>query len=45
MLGVKDARWVRKQYIAPILGTLLEMTIPEKPRSQHQKYRTIQPEQ
>ena len=45
MLGVKDARWVRKQYIVPILGSLLEMTIPEKPRSRNQKYRTVQPSQ
>ena len=41
MLGVKDKKWVRKRYIAPFLGTKLQMTIPDKPNSQNQKYKTI----
>ena len=42
MLGIKDKKWVRRQYIAPLVGKSLEMTMPEKPHSRHQKYRTIQ---
>lgn len=38
MLGVNDRRWVRKKYIAPYIGTKLQMTIPDKPNSQYQKY-------
>lgn len=38
MLGVNDRRWVRKKYIAPYIGTKLQMTIPDKPNSQNQKY-------
>ena len=38
MLGVNDRRWVRKKYIAPFIGTKLQMTIPDKPNSQNQKY-------
>lgn len=41
MLGVNDRRWVRKKYIAPFIGTRLQMTIPDKPNSQNQKYKTI----
>lgn len=41
MLGVNDKRWVRKKYIVPFLGTKLQMTIPDKPNSQFQKYKTI----
>ena len=41
MLGVNDRRWVRKKYVAPYLGTRLQMTIPDKPNSQNQKYKTI----
>lgn len=41
MLGVNDRRWVRKKYIAPYIGTKLQMTIPDKPNSQHQKYVSI----
>ncbi len=41
MLGVNDRRWVRKKYIAPFIGTKLQMTIPDKPNSQNQKYITI----
>ena len=42
MLGVNDRRWVRKKYIAPFIGTRLQMTIPDKPNSQNQKYKTIE---
>ena len=41
MLGVNDRRWVRKKYIAPYIGTKLQMTIPDKPNSQNQKYVSI----
>ena len=43
MLGVNDRRWVRKKYIVPFIGTRLQMTIPDKPNSQNQKYKTISP--
>ena len=42
MLGVNDRRWVRKKYIVPFIGTRLQMTIPDKPNSQNQKYKTIE---
>lgn len=42
MLGVNDRRWVRKKYIAPFIGTKLQMTIPDKPNSQNQKYKTTE---
>lgn len=42
MLGVNDRRWVRKKYIAPFIGTKLQMTIPDKPNSQNQKYKAIE---
>ena len=42
MLGVNDRRWVRKKYIAPFIGTKLQMTIQDKPSSQNQKYKTIE---
>lgn len=42
MLGVNDRRWVRKKYVAPFIGTKLQMTIPDKPNSRNQKYRTIE---
>ncbi len=42
MLGVKDKKWVRKKYITPFIGTRLQMTIPNKPNSQNQKYVTIE---
>ena len=41
MFGVNDRRWVRKKYIAPFIGTKLQMTIPDKPNSQNQKYVSI----
>lgn len=42
MLGVKDKKWVRKKYVSPLVGSKLQMTIPEKPNSQNQKYKTIE---
>ncbi len=42
MLGVNDKKWVRKKYVAPFIGTRLQMTIPDKPNSQNQKYKTIE---
>ncbi len=39
-LGLKDDEHFRKTYLAPALKAgLIEMTIPEKPRSSRQKYR------
>lgn len=42
MLGVNDKKWVRKKYVTPFIGTRLQMTIPDKPNSQNQKYKTIE---
>ncbi len=42
MLGVNDKKWVRKKYVAPFIGTRLQMTIPDKPNSQNQKYKIIE---
>ena len=41
LLGVNDKKWVRKKYIAPLIGVKLELTIPDKPNSRKQQYRTI----
>lgn len=41
MLGVNDKKWVRKKYITPFIGITLEPTIPDKPNSRNQKYKTI----
>lgn len=40
MLGVKDRKWIREHYILPLLHSRLELTIPDKPNSRMQKYRT-----
>ena len=38
--GMKDREHFRKEYLQPLLDDgLLEMTIPEKPRSSKQSYR------
>ena len=38
-LGLKDTEHFRKSYIQPALEAgLIEMTIPDKPRSKKQKY-------
>ena len=42
-LGLKTASYAMDRYIRPLLDEgKLEMTIPEKPRSTHQKYKTVQ---
>ena len=39
-LGLKDTKHVRKTYLLPALQAgLIEMTIPDKPRSSKQCYR------
>lgn len=42
MLGVNDRRWGVKKYVAPFIDTKLQMTIPDKPNSQNQKYKIIE---
>lgn len=42
MLGLKDKKWVRRKYLRCLIGNGLELTIPDKPTSQNQKYRTTQ---
>lgn len=37
-LGYKDRVKFKKKYINPLLGTVLAMTIPDKPNSRNQKY-------
>ena len=40
-MKLKDKKNFVKNYIKPMIeGGLLEMTIPEKPRSQNQRYKT-----
>ncbi len=41
MLEMDSRKWVREKYVLPLLGTKLELTIPDKPNSRLQKYRTI----
>lgn len=39
--GIKDKSYFRKKYIMPLVeSNLLEMTIPDKPNSRLQKYKT-----
>ena len=41
--GLKDREHFRKEYLMPLLASgLLEMTIPDKPRSSKQRYRLTQ---
>ncbi|WP_354666410.1 Fic family protein, partial [Bacteroides acidifaciens] len=39
--GFQDKRKFRERYLNPILGTRIQMTIPDKPTSRFQKYTTI----
>lgn len=41
MLNVKDKKFLKKNYIKPLLGVSLEMTNPEHPTASNQKYVTI----
>ncbi len=43
LLGIKDQKFVRKKYLAPLIGISLELTHPDVPRHRNQKYRTIKP--
>ena len=39
-LGLKNTKHIRKTYLLPSLQAgLIEMTIPDKPRSKNQRYR------
>jgi ATP-dependent DNA helicase RecG len=41
--GIKDQKHFRKAYLEPLLAAgWVEMTIPDKPRSSKQKYRTTE---
>jgi hypothetical protein len=41
--GIKDPKHLRTRYLEPLLAAgWIEMTIPDKPRSSKQKYRTTQ---
>ena len=37
----KDQRYFRERYLSPLLGTRIQMTIPDKPTSRFQKYKNI----
>ncbi|HBC21813.1 MAG TPA: AAA family ATPase [Porphyromonadaceae bacterium] len=39
--GFQNRRKFRERYITPLLGVRLQMTIPDKPTSSRQKYRTV----
>ena len=41
MLGMNNKRWVREKYVTPLIGRMLALTIPDKPNSRYQKYKTI----
>ena len=43
LLGIKDKKFVRKKYLAPLIGISLELTHPDVPRHRNQKYRTKRP--
>lgn len=39
--GFKDVKNFRERYLTPLLGTRIQMTIPDKPTSRFQKYVAI----
>lgn len=39
--GFKDVKNFRERYLTPLLGTRIQMTIPDKPTSRFQKYMAI----
>ena len=39
--GFKDVKNFRERYLTPLLGTRIQMTIPDKPTSRNQKYIAI----
>lgn len=41
MLDMRDRKWVREKYIAPMIGSRLRLTVPDKPNSRLQKYVAI----
>ena len=41
MHGMNNKRWGREKYMKPLIGTKLALTIPDRPNSRYQKYRTI----
>ena len=42
MLGMNNKRWVREKYVAPLIGKMLTLTIPDKPNSRYQKYKAVE---
>ena len=42
MLGMNNRRWVREKYVSSLIGSRLALTIPDKPNSRYQKYKTIE---
>jgi ATP-dependent DNA helicase RecG len=43
MLGLKNAEHFRKAYLVPAMNAgLVEMTLPDKPKSSLQKYRLME---
>lgn len=41
-LGMNNKRWVREKYVSPLIGSKLALTIPDKPNSRYQKYKTVE---
>ena len=39
LIGIKDVNYFRNKFLNPLIkGSLLKMTLPEKPTSKNQKY-------